>query len=175
MIAFTFASVTVAVEVQSTGAVVPVPVTKPVVPLLDAIEVWFEDIHDSSEADTRATAVPPAPVEAMPLFWLAAASMSRFIWRPYFTSWKASSLARPAGFIACALPVTWKAYCGISVKLKILLVGTTDVLVGLLPSTAWLEADSGGDFVDLPLVLHMLGDFPSAAELKKGVSVGEMR
>src|SRR3954463_9174067 len=75
MIAFTFASVTVAVEVQSTGAVVPVPVTKPVVPLLDAIEVWLDAIHDSSEADTRATAVPPAPTEAIPLFWLAAASM----------------------------------------------------------------------------------------------------
>src|SRR6185369_14468452 len=37
MIAFTFASVTVATLVQSIGAVQPVPVTKPTVPLFDAI------------------------------------------------------------------------------------------------------------------------------------------
>src|SRR5437762_3508324 len=111
MIAFTLASVTVATLVQSIGAVQPVPVTKPTVPLLEAIEVLFEDIHDSSEAETRCTA--EAVPTAKPFAPEAAASMSRFIFRPNLTNWNAISLARPAVSIACAVPEIWNAYCGI--------------------------------------------------------------
>src|SRR5678815_5800018 len=62
--ALTAASVTVATTEPSTGAVVPVPVTKPV-ETADAGEVakvvQLEVIQDSADAETRAVAVPPTP------------------------------------------------------------------------------------------------------------------
>ena len=88
MIAFTFASVSVPVAELSTGAVVPVPVTNPTDAAAPSEAPWvvqLDAIQDSSDAETHAVVVAPAP--ATPLFWLAAASMSRFIRRPYRTSW----------------------------------------------------------------------------------------
>src|SRR5678815_410824 len=62
--ALTAASVTVATTEPSIGAVVPVPVTKPV-ETADAGEVakvvQLEVIQDSADAETRAVAVPPTP------------------------------------------------------------------------------------------------------------------